>query len=763
MPSLDVAINARKAKQGAAQFDDAVGRIRRGARDVNKSAARADKSLGGLGSQVKNVAIGLVGLGAAYKGFRFAISSVKEIAAFELNLANVSTMLNSQTMKYLPRYSMQISKLAVKYGQATGTLSKGLYDILSASVDASKAVNLLEVASQAAIGGMTDTGIAADALTTVLNSYSLSAEQAGHISDILFTIVKRGKLTFGELAGSIGHVAALAASSGLSIEEVGAALATMTRSGLSADIAVTSLKAILTTFLSPTRESIVAADKLGIALNTTTLRAIGLTGVVKKLTSATAEQRSEIFPNVRAITGLSTIVQDTTGHMRDLGEMTEASGARLVAFGKIANTTAQQIAKNREMIVGLKRDFGDALTPVVRDWMLGLSKLSDNWAANAVEVEKFYKIVKLMDKEEIDFGIAKLLIETEGGAAKIREMTAAFRIMIAEFEKGRKVPVLAEPHWSVLEEQAEAAAKAAAAFPQYTKEQVKAGLAVTALFKEIKAEKELIGLTNDERERAIKIIELESQAKILLGDRSGDITNMYKAELVAMQEARKEAERMQQYYDAVGESMRGAIRSPLTALLDDTRQIGDVLKDELRSLATDVLSMMYEDVITKPLMGAIKDSVAPAMSEITNVIMSMLSGIVVGAASGIGNIIGGGLSTMFGGRGLVLGAKGLVLDGSHIKQCAKGDILSGPTIFPMSNGGLAVGGEAGKEGLFPLGRDNQGRLGVRAVDDGNESGAQQIKIINVMDQSAVQEYLGTGDGERQIVNIMRRNSSILVG
>lgn len=834
MPSLSVAINARKAKQGAQQFDESVKKMQRGARNTNTSIRKTDKALGGLGSQVKNVAVGLVGLGVAYKGFRLAVSSVKEFAAFELSLANVSTMLSEQAMKFLPAYNRQISKLAVKYGQSTGVLAKGLYDILSASVDASKAIDVLEISTQAAIAGMTDAGTAADVVTTVLNSYGLAATEAGYATDILFTIVRRGKLTFGELAGSLGKVASLAAVSGLSLEEVGAALATMTRSGIQADIAVTSLKAILTTFLSPTTDSIKAAKELGLELNTATLRTIGLTGAVRKLVNATAEQRAAIAPNVRAITGLSALVQDQTGHMRDLGEMAENAGARLTAFGKIADTTAQQLAKNREMIQGLKRDIGEAFVPLIRDWLAGFSTLTDNLKANTAELEKYLKIIKLMDKEKIDFGIAKLLVETEGGAAKIQGITDAFRIMIAEFEKRREVAALVVPHWSVLEEQAEAAAKAANAFPQLTEAQKKAGIATTKAFQAIKLEtkllgmstkerelyvaglqfeaiakaastegaeqlivmykgelksiqdliskkeaqakikdlfdaleeeRKLIGLTNDERERAIDILELEAAAKVIAGDKSEELVEKYRAELESNRDLKEETDKQREateaYLDAIERSAADVIRSPLTAMLDDTKEIGAILKNELRNLATDVLKLMYEDVITTPLLDTLKGKTGDAMKEIGASILGGVAGIAVGFAKGIGNIFGGGLAALFGSGGTVsMAANGLVLNGSSVKQMAKGDILSGPTVFPMSNGGLALGGEAGAEGLFPLGRDSQGRLGVRATD-GQSSDSRPVQVFVVKNEDEVQEYLDTDAGEQQIVNIGRRNANYM--
>ncbi|GAG95650.1 unnamed protein product, partial [marine sediment metagenome] len=143
-------------------------------------------------------------------------------ADFETQLANVSTMLDESAMRILPEYRKGLQALSVEFGESTQTLSKGLYDILSASIPPAEALGVLEVSAKAAAAGITDTGVAADAITTILNSYGMSADQAGMVSDKLFAIVKEGKTTFAELAPSIGKVAATASMAGLSFDDLGA-------------------------------------------------------------------------------------------------------------------------------------------------------------------------------------------------------------------------------------------------------------------------------------------------------------------------------------------------------------------------------------------------------------------------------------------------------------------------------------------------------------------------------------------------------------
>ena len=296
----------------------------------------------------------------------FAVS-VKSAAKFEEELANVSTMLDKSAMKILPQYRDGLQDLSMEFGEATDTLSKGLYDILSASIDPAKALDVLAVAAKAASAGITDTGVAADAITTVINSYGLEAEDAAMVSDKLFAIVKRGKTTFGELAPAIGRVAATAAKSGLSFDELGATIATCTRAGVSTNETMTSIAGVLKTFLTPQTEAAdLAWDEFGLRLDTTTLKTIGLTGVMDKLKDASAEQLATIFGNIRGLKGMMAALGDAEGYAKDYALMLESAGLTQEAFEKQSDTLNFQLGVLKQTFNVVKVMIGDALIPTIK-------------------------------------------------------------------------------------------------------------------------------------------------------------------------------------------------------------------------------------------------------------------------------------------------------------------------------------------------------------------------------------------------------------
>lgn len=293
------------------------------------------------------------------------IGGAMVFADFEQQMANVSTMLD-EPAKYMEAYKDGIRKMSVEFGEGTDTLAKGLYDILSASIDPAKALDVLAVSAKAAKAGLTDTGIAADAITTILNSYGLSADYAQSVSDLLFKTVKKGKTTFAELAPSIGMVATTAASAGVPLEELGAAIATMTRNGVKTENAVTALNAIISTFLKPTDEAAAYAKTLGFEMSSAAIKSEGLEGIFRKISKLPPDAVSKLFPNVRALRGVLPALRNMQGFSDDVATMKNRAGATEEAYAKMANTLSMAFARLKQAGMLALSVIGEALADDLR-------------------------------------------------------------------------------------------------------------------------------------------------------------------------------------------------------------------------------------------------------------------------------------------------------------------------------------------------------------------------------------------------------------
>ncbi len=351
--------NSRNIRAGAAYIELTTqdSKLVRGLDKAQKRVKAFGKSVGEIGKRLTAVsAVAAVPL----------LSGLKIYADFQQQMATVATMLSdSDAEKYMDDFTKGIRKMAVSFGESTEALSGGLYDILSASIAPAKALDVLGVAAKAAKAGLTDTRTAADAITTVLNSYGLAAEQAGDVSDWLFGIVQRGKTTFAELAPQIGMVASTAASAGLPLDELGAMIATLTRNGLRTTTAIDSVNGILRSFLKPSAEATKLAHELGFEMNTTTLKTEGLHGVMEKLAKLPPDVLAKLFPDSAALRGIVPALNNLKGFESDLDAMQSRAGLADKAYAKLSKTLTHAFNRIKQAGIITLGIMGEALSEPV--------------------------------------------------------------------------------------------------------------------------------------------------------------------------------------------------------------------------------------------------------------------------------------------------------------------------------------------------------------------------------------------------------------
>ncbi len=345
-----------------------------------------------FGSDMRKVGKSLAMLGAAVAVP--IVASVKAFSTFEKELANVSTMLGDD--KYLKSYKTGLKSLAVQTGESTETLSKGLYDILSASVPAGRALEFLNVAAKAAKGGVTTTAVAVDGLTSVMNAFQIRSGEAARVSDLMFATVKSGKITFEELAANIGKVAPMAKAAGMSIDQMLAAISTMTRQGLSAEEATTRLVNVMKQFPA-------AAGNLPALI--AQFKGMNLSEILK------------VVPNIRAASGLAALGNDAAGLSRDIALMGNSAGMAEVAFKKMDRTTSATFAKLKQSIVMAAVSIGDALAPTI-------SKLAEGIQHTATVVSEW-----VQENQGAIISIAKITAGVIGAGIALYALGAAVGVV----------------------------------------------------------------------------------------------------------------------------------------------------------------------------------------------------------------------------------------------------------------------------------------------------------------------------------------------
>ena len=181
---------------------------------------------------------------ASSKMAELVTSSVDIGSSFETALAKVSTIADTSKVS-VGDLNKQILDISGSMGVAAADIAEAAYQAISAGQDTANAVAFAGQASKLAAAGFTSSSSAVDILTTALNAYGLSADQAIHVSDVLLTTQNLGKTSVDELSSSMGKVIPLAAAYGVTVENLSSGLAVMTANGIATAEATTYTKSML--------------------------------------------------------------------------------------------------------------------------------------------------------------------------------------------------------------------------------------------------------------------------------------------------------------------------------------------------------------------------------------------------------------------------------------------------------------------------------------------------------------------------------------
>lgn len=323
----------------------------------------------------KNATIAAAGLAAAGAG---ALASFNEFRAFEKTFSNVSTLLDDTSFKTktlsggIRDLKDGVGQLARETGQPFEVLNQGLFDLVSAGVDAEKAIEALGVSSRLAIAGGTDTSVAVDGITSALNAYSLEASEAQSIAEKFFTAQKFGKTNIEELSSSFGQVGATAASLGVSLDEVLGSVSAATTAGIQTSQAYTGLKAVFANVIKPTKDAAVEAERLGVAFDAQALREKGLKQFLDDVTGSAkfnADSLGKLFGSVEALNVVTALAGNQSDEFNDilnaLGDEAQSAATFIDAYAVKSATADQAIARLNGTLADSRRKLGEFISPAV--------------------------------------------------------------------------------------------------------------------------------------------------------------------------------------------------------------------------------------------------------------------------------------------------------------------------------------------------------------------------------------------------------------
>ena len=351
------------------------------ARDTNRKLNEMSQNVKafsqGITSSFVEAAKSMAGFYAVAKAGTVFQDLIEKNDQFNKSLREVST-LSDEVANNLDSYKQKILELTTQIPIGADEAAKALYQINSAGHTGAEGMAVLEASAKAAIGGVTDTATAADTITTVLNAYKMASSEAATVSDKLFTAVKLGKTTMGELGASIAQVAPVAASFGVSIDQVLGAVATLTKNGTPTVQAMTQIRAAI----------VALSDSLGATYFQTHTLQEGMKEIREQYPDNNKLKetlgRVEGFNAVLAMTG-----ENASGAAEDLDKLTKSAGAAADAYARMSGGKGNEMTRLQNNVMKELAGLNDTISDVVTNVAHKLNEAFDTGA-----IEGYIETVK---------------------------------------------------------------------------------------------------------------------------------------------------------------------------------------------------------------------------------------------------------------------------------------------------------------------------------------------------------------------------------
>lgn len=298
--NIVIQINAPGANVAIAQIQQALSNTANSAKNVGAQFAAANKAI----DLASNAMLAFANA---------ANRAIDNAALFQVQIAQIRTIAQDQGVSF-NQWSDAVLRLSREFGKPAADVAAAAYEVVSDQVaKGAQNFDVLTEAVKLAKVGVTSTTAAVGALDGALTSFELDSTQANRVAATLFKTIELGRGKISDLSNTIGRVGGVANSLGVSLEEVGAAISTITVKGTKTSDSITLLTNILLKLVKPTEAMKGLFRDLGVESGQAAIATFGLGGFLTKLAEA-ANKNPAIFAELggelRAIKGFLALAGD---------------------------------------------------------------------------------------------------------------------------------------------------------------------------------------------------------------------------------------------------------------------------------------------------------------------------------------------------------------------------------------------------------------------------------------------------------------------
>ncbi|MCK9281382.1 MAG: phage tail tape measure protein [Melioribacteraceae bacterium] len=314
-----------------------------------------------------SAAFAAIGVGGV---FLKTIPLLKEYESALVDMGKVSSRSFSDIHKDISSFSSELGNSI--------ELVKGYYEAMSAGVtEASESFELITTASKLAKASHIDQATTIKTLAVMMGAYGEELKTTANAASLLLNVENVGITTTAELAGVIGSVANLAKQAGLSANELGAAIAQISTSGIGTAETVTQLRSVITALIK-NFDDLPASIKKYESVSEA-VKNLGFIGVLQEMVKQTNGNETalvDLLGRQEAYLALLQLTKnESVSYNKMVGFMTESADSLTVAWNNYKNSLEGLWGTLKNKVTNEFINFGMKILPTIKT---GLQVLVEN-------------------------------------------------------------------------------------------------------------------------------------------------------------------------------------------------------------------------------------------------------------------------------------------------------------------------------------------------------------------------------------------------
>ena len=356
------------------------------------SATAAKKALAIGDAMASTGKIMTLGLTAPIVGL--GIAAVTTFTSFDDAMRQVQATMNASTEDTV-KLTEAAQQMGIETRYSASQAAGALNYLALAGYDADKAISALPVVLNLAQAGGLDLAYASDLATDAMAALGIGMDKLTSFTDQMARTSQKSNTNVAQLGEAILTVGGTAKVMAGGTAELNASLGVLANRGIKGAEGGTMLRNVLLALQTPTADAKKRLKELGVTIYDSSGNLRALNDIFEdfnaKLAGKTAEQRTNIISDIfnkrdlKAAEAMLAGVGDEFDKL--MNEIQNSDGAAAQMAATMEGGLGGSFRSLKSAIEGLAIEFGENLSPIVKDAVEWVTALARNWAALSEETQ----------------------------------------------------------------------------------------------------------------------------------------------------------------------------------------------------------------------------------------------------------------------------------------------------------------------------------------------------------------------------------------